>query len=94
MAAQPTIPLISVCSASLADVEQCVKQMWEEILSKEVPEGQTPELLARYVRNSCLFSQLYQMKSGDIVLAFGLVLTQGTNHHLYSTYAFISSGLC
>ena len=55
--------------------------MWEEVLSKEVPQGQSAEKLA-HMYYLTPFPRLYEIKEGDKLLAFGLVLIMGDNYHL------------
>ena len=76
-----TIP-ISIRSASIRDVEDCVRMMWKDVLSKELPQGQSAEELARNVYFLTPFPQLYEINDGNELLAFGLVLNMGQNYHL------------
>ncbi len=73
---------ISVRSASFYDVKDCVDMMWKDVLSKEVPEGQSAQKLAHDVYSQTRFPQLYEIKEGDKLLAFGLILIMGENYHL------------
>lgn len=73
---------ISIRPALINDVMRCVRMMWEDVLSKELPQDQTAEEFADDVFCSTRSPRLYEIKEGSKLLAFALVLIKGENYHL------------
>jgi hypothetical protein len=73
---------ISIRPADYYDIQDCVNMMWDDVLKEEVPEGQSAEQLTHGLFYQFSSRRLYEIKEGDKLLAFGLVLIIGDNYHL------------